>query len=70
MNFAVTGIAGDTAGSAFSMQIIRCRDGALVFSEAFRKSTSSTAIEDAVMLLLKGRVPLYSESNTAEVNIR
>jgi hypothetical protein len=70
MNFAVTGIARDTAGSAFSMQIIRCRDGALVFSQEFRRSTGSTAIEDAVMLLLKGRVPLYSASNTVEVNFR
>ena len=70
MNFAVTGIARDTAGSGFSMQILRCKDGALVFSQEFRKSASSTAIDDAVMLLLKGRVPLYSESNKMEVNFR
>jgi hypothetical protein len=70
MNFAVAGIARDTLGSAFSMQIIRCRDGALVFTQGFRTSTSSTAIDDAVMLLLKGRVPLYSASRSVEVKFR
>jgi hypothetical protein len=69
MNFAVTGVARDTLGSAFTMHVIRCRDGAPVFEQEFRTSTSSTAIDDAVMLLLKGRIPVYSGSRSVEVKL-
>jgi hypothetical protein len=69
MNFAVAGVAADTMGSAFSMQVIRCRDGTPVYTQEFRTSRSSTAIDDAVMLLLKGRVPVYTKSSTLEVKL-
>jgi hypothetical protein len=69
MNFAVVGLVRDTAGSAFRMQIIRCSDGATVFSQEFRNSTSSTALDDAVTVLLKGSVPVYRSSRAAEVKL-
>lgn len=69
MNFAVAGVAGDTTGSAFSMQVIRCRDGETVLTQGFRTSANSTAIDDAVMLLLKGRAPVYTSSHTVEVKL-
>jgi len=69
MNFAVAGVARDTAGSAFTMQIFRCRDGAPVLVRECRTSRTSTAIDDAVMLLLKGRVPVYTTTHVAEVRL-
>jgi tetratricopeptide (TPR) repeat protein len=69
MNFAVRGVVRDRSGSAFSLDVIRCKDGAPVITQEFHASTSSTAIEDAVMFLLKGRVPLYTSSRTLEVKL-
>ena len=69
MNFAVAGVAGDTTGWAFSMQLIRCRDGEPVLRQEFRRSANSTAIDDAVMLLLKGKAPVYTSSRTLEVKL-
>ncbi len=69
MNFALIGLVRDTAGSAFRMQIIRCSDGATVFAQEFRTSTTSTALDDAVAMLLKGRVPVYKSSRIAEVKL-
>ena len=69
MNYVVAGIARDPLGSAFSMQLIRCGNGATVLTQEFRSSRNSTAIDDAVMFILKGKVPVYSGSRTVEVKI-
>lgn len=69
MNFAVAGVARDTTGSAFSMRVIRCRDGEPVLTQEFRTSMNSTAIDDAVELLLKGKAPVYTSSRTVEVKL-
>jgi hypothetical protein len=69
MNFAVAGFAHDTLGSAFSLQIIRCRDGAPVVTQEFRTTSASSAIDDAVMFILKGRVPVYTASRVVEVKL-
>jgi hypothetical protein len=69
INFAVTGTVLDTAGSVFTMRVIRCKDGAAVFTHLFRTTSASSAIEDAVTLLLKGKVPVYTVSHTQEVNL-
>jgi hypothetical protein len=69
MNFAVAGVARDTTGSSFTMQVIRCRDGEPVLTQEFRPSTNSTAIDDAVELLLKGKAPVYTSSRTMEVKL-
>jgi hypothetical protein len=69
MNFAVSGVARDTTGSAFSMRVIRCRDGEPVLTQEFRTSMNSTAIDDAVELLLKGKAPVYTSSRTVEVKL-
>ncbi|HTY60442.1 MAG TPA: hypothetical protein VMF59_16585, partial [Bacteroidota bacterium] len=69
MNFAVAGRARDTLGTAFSMQIIRCRDGAPVVTKEFRTTSASSAIDDAVMFILKGRVPVYTASRSVEVKL-
>jgi hypothetical protein len=69
INFAIAGVARDTTGSAFSMEVIRCRDGEPVLTQEFRTSTNSTAIDDAVMLLLKRRAPVYTMSRTVEVKL-
>jgi hypothetical protein len=69
MNFAVAGVARDSLGSAFNMQILRCKEGTPVLVREFRTSKTSTAIDDAVMLLLKGRVPVYTTTRVAEVRL-
>jgi hypothetical protein len=69
MNFAVRGVVRDRSGSAFSLDVIRCKDGVPVITQEFHASTSSTAIDDAVMFLLKGKVPLYTSSRTVEVKL-
>jgi hypothetical protein len=51
------------------MQVIRCRDGEPVLTQEFRPSTNSTAIDDAVELLLKGKAPVYTSSRTMEVKL-
>jgi len=70
MNFAVGGSTGDTSAAVFTMQILRCRDGQMVYSQEFRTSRSSTAIDDAVLFLLQGKVPLYTRSHGVEVKLR
>jgi len=70
MNFAVGGSASDTTAAAFTMQILRCRDGQMVYSQEFRTSATSTAVDDAVLFLLQGKVPLYSMSREVEVKLR
>ena len=70
MNFAVAGLARDSAASAFNMRIIRCRDGTPVFTQEFRTSKSATAIEDAVMFLMEGRVPVYEVSRSTKVKLQ
>ena len=67
MNFAVGGTTGDTTAAVFTMQILRCRDGQLVYSQEFRNSKTSTAVNDAVRFLLEGKVPLYKRTRTVEV---
>jgi hypothetical protein len=69
MNFAVRGVVRDRPASAFSMQVIRSKDGMTVLTQEFLTSRSSTAIDDAVMFLLKGRVPVYKSSRTVEVKL-
>ncbi|HMK39649.1 MAG TPA: hypothetical protein VK569_09930, partial [Bacteroidota bacterium] len=69
MNFAVAGLTRDEQASAFNMQIIRCRDGKVVLAQEFHTTKNSTALDDAVMLLLKGRLPVYTASRTIEVRL-
>ena len=67
INFVITGEAHDTLGSAFRMDVIRCSDAGTVLSHEFKTSTSSTAIDDAVMLLLKGKSPVYKMSHSLKL---
>ncbi len=69
MNFAVAGIVRDSTGPSFSMQILRCRDGAPLVTKEFRTTGSASAIDDAAMFLLKGRVPAYRTSQSLEVKL-
>jgi len=69
INFVITGAAHDTLASAFSMDLLRCSDGATVISHEFRTSTTSTAIDDAVMLILKGSSPVYKMSHALQVRL-
>jgi hypothetical protein len=64
INFVITGEAHDSPGSAFRMDVIRCSDGGTIISHEFKTSTTSTAIDDAVMLILKGRSPVYKMSHS------
>ena len=68
MNFAVGGTTADSTAAVFTLQILRCRDGETVWSQEFRNSKSSTAVDDAVRFLLEGRVPLYKRSRNVELN--
>jgi hypothetical protein len=67
MNFAVSGTVYDTLGTEFSLQLIRCKDAATIFTQEFRTTGSSTAIDDAVKFLLKGVAPVYTSSRGVEV---
>ena len=69
INFVIAGEAHDTAGSAFRMDVLRCSDGTTVISREFRTSTTSTAIDDAVMLVFKGKSPVYRSSRSLEVKL-
>ncbi len=69
INFVIAGEADDTLWSAFRMDVLRCSDGATVISHEFRTSTTSTAIDDAVMLILKGRSPVYKTSHSLVVKL-
>jgi serine/threonine protein kinase len=61
LDFVITGVLTDEADSSFTLQLIRCAGGITVFSEQFKTSVSSRALDDAVMFLVKRQVPVYAQ---------
>jgi serine/threonine protein kinase len=60
VDFVITGAATNEVDSSFTMQMIKCTSGIRVFSLQFRNSSSSCALDDAVLFLLNRQVPVYS----------
>lgn len=61
LDFVVTGVMTGESDSSFSLQLIRCAGGITVFSQQFMTSSTSRALDDAVLFLLNRQVPIYTE---------
>jgi tRNA A-37 threonylcarbamoyl transferase component Bud32 len=61
VDFVVTGVTNGESDSSFTLQLIRCAGGITVFSEEFKTTSTSRALDDAVLFLLNRQVPVYAK---------
>ena len=69
VNFVLSGISGDSIGSSISLRLVRSRDASIILTREFRSSTSSTALDDVALFLLKKQSSVYHTKQIVSVKM-
>ena len=69
VNFVLSGTSGDSIGSTITLRLVRSKDASIVLTREFRSSTSSTALDDVALFLLKKQSSVYHTKQIVSVRM-